>query len=475
MTTKHLRRTPLSSNKSLQKAGPNWVNQTIWTEDNLSIMRGMNSESVDLIYLDPPFNSKTDYAAPIGSKAAGAMFKDTWTLSEIDVEWINLLEDKFPNLKQVLLAASTKSNKSYLTYMSVRLLEMRRILKSTGSIYLHCDPTMSHYLKIVMDVIFGHGNYRNEITWKRTTRGFKGSQHKPKRFNTNTDIILFYVKSNNAYFNSSAVLTPYEKEDLKNFKKEDEKGVYYLDTAHNRRSASARPNLCYEYQGLTPPFDSGWKTGLERMIELDESGELVRKDNKLYRKIRPREGKIMGNLWTDLTTKKEEMTHFKTQKPVALLQRIIQTSSKIGDIVFDPFCGCATTCIAAEIEQRQWVGIDISPKATELVKRRFLEEIGRVTFNGVTRSDIPKRTDLGYIPPHNCKANRIKLYGLQLGICTGCREHFESRHLEVDHIIARSKGGTDHIDNLQLLCSSCNSTKGNRGMEYLRHKLQFGN
>ena len=128
-------------------------------------MRGMNSESVDLIYLDPPFNSKTNYAAPIGSKAAGAEFKDTWTLSDIDIAWLDLIETRHPELNRVIQAAMTKSDKSYLVYMAVRLLELKRILKNTGSIYLHCDPTMSHYLKLVMDAIFNRKNFLNEIIW----------------------------------------------------------------------------------------------------------------------------------------------------------------------------------------------------------------------------------------------------------------------------------------------------------------------
>jgi len=136
---------------------PNFKNRTVWTADCLYVLRGMNSESVDLIYLDPPFNSKANYAAPIGSQAAGAEFKDTWSLSDVDLEWIDLMQEKHPALYRVLLAAMTDSNKSYLAYMAARLLEMRRVLKSTGSIYLHCDPTMSHYLKLVMDAIFGGG------------------------------------------------------------------------------------------------------------------------------------------------------------------------------------------------------------------------------------------------------------------------------------------------------------------------------
>ena len=149
---------------------PNWANQTIWTGDCLDILRGMNSVSVDLIYLDPPFNSKANYAAPIGSKAAGAAFRDTWTLSDVDVEWINLIEAKHPALYRVLLAAMTGSDKSYLAYMAARLIEMHRVLKPTGSLYLHCDPTMSHYVKLVLDALArdlpsGGWSFRNEIIW----------------------------------------------------------------------------------------------------------------------------------------------------------------------------------------------------------------------------------------------------------------------------------------------------------------------
>ena len=143
----------------------NFAPNTIWTEDNLYIMRGMNSETVDLIYLDPPFNSKADYAAPIGSAAAGAAFKDTWTLNDLDVEWIDSLEATESHLLHVILAAMTASDKSYRVYMAMRLLEMRRLLKPTGSIYLHCDPTMSHYLKLLMDAVFGRENFGNEIIW----------------------------------------------------------------------------------------------------------------------------------------------------------------------------------------------------------------------------------------------------------------------------------------------------------------------
>ena len=167
---------------------PNWVDKTIWTGDNLQVMRGMNSGTVDLIYLDPPFNSKKNYAAPVGSQAAGSAFKDTWTLSDIDVEWLNLIEEKHPALWRVLMAAPTPSDKSYLVYMAPRLLEMKRLLRRSGSIYLHCDPRMSHYLKLVMDAVFGRKAFRNEVVWRRTKGRSDGN-----RWGRVHDVILLYT------------------------------------------------------------------------------------------------------------------------------------------------------------------------------------------------------------------------------------------------------------------------------------------
>ena len=148
-------------------AEPNFADKTIWTGDNLDILRGMNSECVDLIYLDPPFNSNQNYAAPVGSKAAGAAFKDTWTLSDLDVAWMGLIADEHPAVANLLHTAGLthgKGMQSYLTMMAVRLLEMRRVLKETGSIYLHCDPTASHYLKLLMDAVFGQGTVRARLS-----------------------------------------------------------------------------------------------------------------------------------------------------------------------------------------------------------------------------------------------------------------------------------------------------------------------
>ena len=470
---------------------PNWKNKTVWTGDNLPIMRGMNSESVDLIYLDPPFNSKTDYAAPIGSKAAGAAFKDTWTLSDLDVEWINLIEEKHPALYRALLAAMNGSDKSYLAYMATRLLEMRRILKPTGSIYIHCDPTVSHYIKVMMDGIFVHQNFRNEIIWKRT-----GSHGGSNRWGPVHDTLLFYTKTEKYTWNRT--FQAYDQDYLDRFYRfEDEKGRYHLVTltgAGTRTGDSGSPwrrinptdsgrHWAVPSRSLQAAYPTRDFSGLSTQEKLDlldaaglvywpQKGSVPRQ--KRYSGENP--GVNIQDVITDIgpvSSHAKERHGYPTQKPLALLERIIKASSNEGDIVLDPFCGCATTLAAADFLKRSWVGIDISPKAAELVVRRITAQQG-LWRNIIHRTDIPNRTDIGKLPPYNSQANRHKLYGIQEGNCAGCKTHFEARHLEIDHIISRAKGGTDHIENLQLLCGNCNRIKGDRGMEYLKVKLQIG-
>ena len=459
-------------------ADPNWANQTIWTGDNLPIMRGMNSESVDLIYLDPPFNSKANYAAPIGSKAAGANFKDIWHLDDVEIQWIDMMEKEHPRLYRMLLVAMTNSDKAYLAYMAIRLLEMWRILKPTGSICLHCDPTMSHYLKLVMDSIFGRNNFINEIVWLR----YAVHSLAQTGFDRVTDVILCFAKDfKKAKFNPVYGRLS-EKDEKRKFPHvEKETGRRYQHVALEQSSNNQSIGEARKIQDREVHSDIGWRWSQETFDKrIKENPNIIhwtgngRPRYKLY--ADDYKGQPIGSVWDDipyLSSSSSERTGYPTQKPLALLDRVIKVFSNDGDVVLDPFCGCATACIAAERLSRKWVGIDISDKAAELISMRFEDDLGGLLFKGVHRNDLLKRTDLGKLPRYNCKENRIRLYGEQEGRCAGCKEHFESRHLEVDHYIARSKGGSDHLDNLQLLCSHCNRMKGNRGMEDLKLKLQF--
>lgn len=409
----------------------NIKDKTIFTGDNLYIMRGMDSESVDLIYLDPPFNSNKKYSAPIGSKAAGAFFKDTWTLSDVDlVEAGRLREEQGNGLYKFVEAAQythSKGMRSYLTMMAPRLVEMRRILKPTGSIYLHCDPTASHYLKGLMDAIFGRNNFRNEIVWRK----YGGRKNNAKRkLTTQRDSIFLYAKSKDALF--VPLFIPHSLEEIK-------KKYTHVDKSGRRYRLSWGGS----YQA----------TGRQKRIYLDESP-----------------GRAVGDLWIEdglqLNTSSAERTGYPTQKPLALLERIIKLSSEEKDIVFDPFCGCATALVAANDLRRQWVGIDISPEAAKQVVGRIKERQGKLFEKIIHRKDIPSRTDIGEeLSASEKRAYKKILYGLQGGNCNGCNMHHIPEILEMDHITPKSIGGTDHKENFQLLCPPCNKRKGRRRQE----------
>ena len=428
----------------------NVENRTIFEGDNLHILRGLDSETIDLIYLDPPFNSNKTYEAPIGSEAAGAAFKDSWTLRDLDDAWHGELAEHEPGLYSAISTAEFsygKSMKAYLIMMGIRMLEMRRVLKPTGSIYLHCDPTASHYLKTVMDAVFGVKNFRNEIVWC-----YSGAGYPKKDFGRRHDIIFRYSKGTEYIFNLDDVRQEYAETTKARFK-------HYIG---NKRK-----------QG---------DFGLQKLNPL---------------------GKHPDDWWQiqPIAPSAKERLGYPTQKPLALLERIIKASSNPGDIVFDPFCGCATTCIAAEALQRQWIGIDLSPKAVELVKMRLerdlkiTEQSGLLGDKVIHRTDIPTRlmpeeprqirmdtlfgvkdrSTLGTLSQDELqqfRSHKHRMYGNQEGKCNGCQVLLPFRNLTIDHIVPRSKDGTDAPDNLQLLCGTCNSTKGNRTQEYLIQALR---
>jgi len=366
--------------------------------DCLAIMNEWPSSCIDLIYLDPPFNSNREYNSIYEDETGKPLpeqinaFCDQWTLDEererairempilmreagIDDEvaefwrtWVNALRKTQPNLL------------AYLSYMVQRLLIMRVLLKPTGSIYLHCDFTAVHYIKVMMDGIFGHKNFRNEIIWKRVTSNQKGSQHSRKSWGNNADTILFYTKSNNHCLDGTRDLT--KKEVNKKFNKCDKEGrLYYDDSSHLQRTPNMgeRPNLCYEWRGFKNRHPSGWRLSKKRLEEEYQKGNIViSPDGKKLERRKYEEdyaGVPIGNIWTDIKpVRGKEGMGYKTEKPVELLERIIKASSKEGDVVLDPFCGCATTVEAAHRLGRKWIGIDIAIHAIKRVAKKRLEK-----------------------------------------------------------------------------------------------------
>ena len=476
---------------------PNWKNHTIWTGDNLPIMRGLNSECVDLIYLDPPFNSNQDYAAPIGSKAAGAAFKDTWTLDDVDRIWLLLLRDKDPVLYHVVEGARRvhgNSMASYLSMMAQRLEEMKRCLKPTGSIYLHCDPTASHYLKLLMDSVLGQSNFMNEVIWKRTS-----SHNSAKRWGPVHDTILFYGGGGKTTWNR--VLQPLDEKYVERFyRHQDANGRYRISDLTGSGTRSGESGR--DWAGVDPtsigrhwavpakrslpewfscPTGYDAMTVQERLDVLDRQGLVHWPDREgmpgFKRYLTAKSGAAIQDMVLDirpLSKGQQESVGYPTQKPVALLERIIKASSNEGDVVLDPFCGCATACVAAERHHRQWLGIDISERAAELVQVRIRKEINLLhNFRPIHRTDQPYRTDLGKLPPPS--AHKDLIYGKQSGQCGGCMVMFPKRNLTIDHIYPKSKGGTDHIENLWLLCGACNSSKGTKSQaEFLKERVKRG-
>ncbi|MGB3722131.1 MAG: DNA methyltransferase [Pacificimonas sp.] len=386
--------------------------------DNLHVLQEhIADESVDLIYLDPPFNSNANYnilfKSPDGSDSDAQItaFDDTWSWGQEAEEAVDHVtmsgHTKTHDLLQAMLGFLGKNAMmAYLAMMAARLIELHRVLKPTGSLYLHCDPTASHYLKLLLDGVFHPENFRSEIVWLRS-KNPKGSQHVNSRWGTATDTIFFYAKSSATSLNLDAAKTPTDDKELAiKFPKEDEIGRWADGPILRSSSMGPRPNLVYEYNGFTPG-PAGWRCNLERLKELDKIGDIYwTKSGAPRRKIRPKDQELdpIGSCWTDippLNSQASERLGYPTQKPLALLERIISASSNEGDVVLDPFCGCGTAVDAAETLGRKWIGIDVTHLAVKLIEERMKDRHPDADFEVIGRPEsLGGAEDLWERDPH---------------------------------------------------------------------------
>ncbi len=379
------------------------MNRILYASDCLKVLHDRDAlpdESVALIYLDPPFNSNSQYNLPFKGKYKTAQpveaFDDTWHWTDENTEQLEEL-DADPRTRALAdivkfaqkIDQGTTSLGAYLINMAVRLYAMRRVLKKTGSIYIHCDSTAGHYLKLVMDAVFGQKAYRNEIIWKRTS-----GHSDARRFGRSHDVILYYSLSNKGVWNQT--FQPYNDDYVEQY--------YRYSDPDGRRWMSGDLSAAglqgggyeYEWKGITRV----WRVPLRSMEKLDSEGKVFYTKNGIARRKRyldESKGLRAQDIWTDIEALRswhEERLGYPTQKPEALLERIIRASSNEGDLVLDPFCGCGTTVHAAENLGRRWIGIDISSFSTGLVRERLLRAFPLLDKDAISmEGEIPLSID----------------------------------------------------------------------------------
>ena len=424
-------------------AEQNFPDNILYEMDNIDVLRGMNSETVDLIATDPPFNTKRNRAGTAGSyvdnwKWGDETLPDQWKWANlVHPIWLEEIRDTHPALFEVIEAAQHSHSDdlaAFLCFLSVRLIEMHRLLKPTGSIYLHCDHSAGHYIKLCMDAVFGAKNLKNEIIWF-----YKAMSAAKKYFPRKHDTIFWYSKSDKWTFNADAVREPYDEKTVKRYEKPVE-------------------------------FPGGY----------------VAKKNEL--------GRIPYSVWEipPIRNVSKEKTGSPDQKPLALYERIIKASSNEGDIVLDPFAGCATTPVAAKNLNRRFIGIDRRMDFAKHVYNRMsgekLDTSGDADFvdiqewiNGINRLGIhysnraPVRTDDKGNAPDLPAVYTVKRATMKRSemmqiltdkfsvVCWGCGfEPPSVDYLDLDHVLPVSEGGSNELHNRAVLCAPCNRRKGNR-------------
>jgi site-specific DNA-methyltransferase (adenine-specific) len=361
---------------------------TLFYGDNLPILRDhLSDESVDLIYLDPPFNSNRNYNVLFkdesgqDSESQITAFEDTWHWGQDAEKIYHELIQNAPAKVATMIGAlrefiGENQMMAYLVMMTARLIELHRVLKPSGSLYLHCDSTASHYLKIVLDTIFGPLNFQNEIIWKRTS-----AHNDPDRYGRNTDTILYFSKSSNKTWNS--VYTKHDDEYLQRFRNSDSNGRKWAD--FDLSGAGQGPARTFGKKGsLEPPPGRHWmydQEGIDRIISENKIHWTSTGRPRLKAYVDETPGVAVQALWDDIfpiNSQSSERLGYPTQKPIELLERIIQASSNKGDVLLDPFCGCGTAIAAAQKLNRKWIGIDITHLSISLMKYRLKDSFGLI-------------------------------------------------------------------------------------------------
>ena len=533
--------------------GFNAVNRGVYIADNLNFLRSLNDECIDLVCIDPPFAKNDTFTGdrirpalsaeeraierrllagwgvtnareaeasgivwPDGDLQGG--YRDIWSWEgDIHEEWLTSIEEDYPAIHSLIETARlghSDSLAAYLCYMAIRLLEIHRVLKPTGNLFLHCDATAGAYLYELLDVIFGADNHVNQIVWKRTS-----SRNDAKRFGTITDYILFYAKAEQQRV-WNTLYVPHDAEYVANFyRHEDEQGKYRLHEIIRTASMGPRPNLAYEYAGYTPQY--GWRMERHGLEALDREGRLVWSETgRPYRKTYLTPGRYATNLWDDinnLTGNARERTGYPTQKPVALAERIIAASTNPGDVVLDCFAGCAYAGVAAERLGRQWVACDFNPRAWTVFKRQFNkptlallrcndETTGQqvlgnepiATVHGPT--ELPTRTSpevdvapqsfalperrfkvpASIIPERDMLEMLLELSDYMAWCCGYANRMPDgsiirtTRNFHLDHIAPRSREGTSNeIQNRAPMCPYHNIRKNNRQIALSQYRQEI--
>ena len=432
---------------------PNCENRTVFIGDNREVMLGLNADIADAIITDPPFNTgqmRKDDKAKVDKKKSAELgfladmqgqaiqhYKDNWKIGDLskqEKEFIRYRDERLLYFCKIIGDQHSDGMEAYLLMMASRLLMCHRILKETGSIFLHCDPTANGYLRMLMDAIFGQENFRNEIVW-----AYHGASNAASCFPRKHDTILFYAKSEKAKFN--IIPMPMTKSALKLFRHDDGDGRLY------KRWRNPDGSIHKTYLDNQPGTKLlSWWSDIPSFMTASASKERCR---------------LGDQKWTD-------------QKPLALYTRLVKAVTHKGDLVIDPFCGCATTLIAAENEGRQWIGIDYQKARAKLIRPQMEKLITsdvlkwNEDFQIITKKkDYPQRTDnrLSDREYDERKEELLKKQTRYEGqnryyyYCKICEHPFRREYLEIDHEFAKAKGGDNDPKNLQLLCSRCNRRK----------------